>query len=266
MYDADAPSNKDRRHDDVARFYNFNWPPVASSNTMKQKVYRPSLNDVERISLGKGAHKRGTGSYYVPHRLNADERQLYNQAKEKNYLVIRGTAYRRRRKGSPVCNTFRQRCDALEQLCVVIEKDASNGDRIKIDFSTLRVRDDTHHVLQICNLLNDKYPGLMDNTTNYCTDAKQIEWEVLQNKAIWNVEPRLLIVEPVDRAVAKNIAQDVLKERFADIEVSTIQPCDESDCGAILVDQSLDDAEGASASESGMKNATEIDEIDWNDI
>eukprot|EP00956_Cyclotella_meneghiniana_P010234 scaffold14139_cov74-Cyclotella_meneghiniana.AAC.6 len=42
---------------------------------MKQKVFRPTLDDVERLSLGKGARKRGTGSRHIPHRLNQDERQ-----------------------------------------------------------------------------------------------------------------------------------------------------------------------------------------------
>lgn len=34
---------------------------------------RPTLDDVERISYGQGAKKRGTGSRQVPHRLNGDE-------------------------------------------------------------------------------------------------------------------------------------------------------------------------------------------------
>ena len=232
---------------------------ITSSITMKQKVFRPSLNDVDRISLGKGAQRRGTGSRYVPHRLNQDERQLYNHAKENNYLVVKGTAYRRRRKGSPLCNTFRQRCDALEQLCIVIEKYTS-GDRIKIDFSTLRVRDDAHQVSQICNLMNAKYPDLIDHTTNYCKDVN-IDWEALQNKSIWNIEPRLVNVEPVDRAVAKNIAEDVLNERFTDMVDDKMQREDQSGWSAIE-DDSSDDAEDA----SGSRIDDETDEIDWDDI
>ena len=34
---------------------------------------RPTLDDVERISYGQGAKRRGTGSRQVPHRLNGDE-------------------------------------------------------------------------------------------------------------------------------------------------------------------------------------------------
>ena len=44
---------------------------------------RPSLQDVENISRGDAAKRRGTGSRQVPHRLNADERKLYELAKQK---------------------------------------------------------------------------------------------------------------------------------------------------------------------------------------
>lgn len=44
---------------------------------------RPSLQDVENISRGDAAKSRGTGSRQVPHRLNAEERKLYDLAKQK---------------------------------------------------------------------------------------------------------------------------------------------------------------------------------------
>lgn len=44
---------------------------------------RPSLDDVERISKGNAAKARGTGSRRIPHRLNAEERQQYEIAKQK---------------------------------------------------------------------------------------------------------------------------------------------------------------------------------------
>ena len=44
---------------------------------------RPSLDDVERISKGDAAKARGTGSRRIPHRLNAEERQQYDIAKQK---------------------------------------------------------------------------------------------------------------------------------------------------------------------------------------
>jgi len=38
---------------------------------------RPSVSDVERISKGQRARKRGTGSRSVPHRLNAAEQKEF---------------------------------------------------------------------------------------------------------------------------------------------------------------------------------------------
>lgn len=77
------------------------------SQELRSKAdFRPSLDDVERISKGEaqtvavlsrlhaqniccthpagdGAKRRGTGSRQVPHRLNADERKQYDLAKQK---------------------------------------------------------------------------------------------------------------------------------------------------------------------------------------
>ena len=41
------------------------------------------MQDVESIGRGNAAKQRGTGSRRVPHRLNADERKLYELAKQK---------------------------------------------------------------------------------------------------------------------------------------------------------------------------------------
>ncbi|CAM9607161.1 unnamed protein product, partial [Heterosigma akashiwo] len=83
---------------------------------------RPSLDDVERISKGQGAKKRGTGSRAVPHRLNEAERKEWDLAKRRGYLQLRGTGYRRERGDSPLANIYRQWCDAMVRPCVVIER------------------------------------------------------------------------------------------------------------------------------------------------
>lgn len=85
--------------------------------THSRKVFRANLDDVENLSYGRGAKKqRGTGSRFTCHRLNRDERRIFDQAKRDGYVTVRGTGYRKNRKGSPVVNTFRQRCDALAQI------------------------------------------------------------------------------------------------------------------------------------------------------
>ena len=214
---------------------------------MKAKVFRPTLDDVENLSYGNRArNKRGTGSKYVCHRLNQTERTLYTLAKRHGYLSIRGTGYRKNRKGSPVCNTFRQRCDALECLCIMIEKrtttgasksgtsksntsNTSNtsdgGDRLVIDFSTLRVKDDTLFVKKIVNVIQMKYPQF-NNDDIHSDDNKEkttftiqdhcrncsIRWEDVKKNPIWGVEERLLVIHCDDRDVLKNVAVDILKE------------------------------------------------------
>lgn len=42
---------------------------------------RPDVGDVERLSRGEPAKRRGTGSREVPHRLNAAERASWETAK-----------------------------------------------------------------------------------------------------------------------------------------------------------------------------------------
>ena len=79
------------------------------SSSSSTKVFRPHLDDVERLSYGKGAKRqRGTGSRYVCHRLNRDERQIYDNAKLSQILMTKGNGYRKSRKGSPLSNIWRQ--------------------------------------------------------------------------------------------------------------------------------------------------------------
>ncbi len=54
------------------------------------KVWRPLLDDVDRIARGDAARVRGTGSRDVPHRLNQEERKLYDAAKRKACTVVDG--------------------------------------------------------------------------------------------------------------------------------------------------------------------------------
>lgn len=41
------------------------------------------MDDVDRLSKGGAAKRRGTGSFHIPHRLNSDERPVYEAAKKK---------------------------------------------------------------------------------------------------------------------------------------------------------------------------------------
>lgn len=61
------------------------------------------------------------------------------------FLAVRGTGFRRGRKGWPINNSFRQWCDGKEWPCCVIEQDLTgNGnDVIVVDLATLRQLDTT---------------------------------------------------------------------------------------------------------------------------
>jgi hypothetical protein len=69
--------------------------------------WRPTLDDVDRISWGKPAKKKCTGSRGVPHRLNEDERKLYDFARQKGFLEVPGSGWRKERRGAPLLNTYR---------------------------------------------------------------------------------------------------------------------------------------------------------------
>ncbi len=69
--------------------------------------WRPTLDDVDRISWGKPAKKKSTGSRGVPHRLNEDERKLYDFARQKGFLEVPGSGWRKERRGAPLLNTYR---------------------------------------------------------------------------------------------------------------------------------------------------------------
>jgi hypothetical protein len=224
--------------------------------THSRKVFRANLDDVENLSYGRGAKKqRGAGSRFTCHRLNQDERRIFDQAKRDGFLTVRGTGYRKNRKGSPVGNTFRQRCDALAQICVVVEK-RSDSDKVVIDFSTLRVWDDSKLVSFLLDtIFQSKHPefyealiakdhnvvnnsqGGSSNTENENgknddndasssvfvenTTPRPLHWESVKTKPIWGVDERLLAVT-CDREVAKSIAMDVVKAsnstRFAGLQ------------------------------------------------
>jgi len=205
------------------------------------------------------------GSYNICHRLNQDERQLYNQAKSNNYLITKGTAYRRRRKGSPVANTYRQRCDALNQVCIIIEKH-SGYDKMKIDVSTLRLQDDTDCILQIWNMINEKYPELIECTTNECIGIPKVDECVLKTKAIWNIDPRCIVIEISDRTIAKSIAEDVLKEKFTYID--NVKRDNNESTGYCDVDIPLDtESDVVHKEDTNTKgDVATLDEIDWDDI
>ena len=101
-------------------------------------VWRPDINDVERISWGKPAKKKGTGSRGVPHRLNLDERFLFDNARKKGFLETEGSGWRSQRREAPLLNTYRSLCDARGQVSIVLHKCSTGMDELVCDLSPLR--------------------------------------------------------------------------------------------------------------------------------
>lgn len=117
----------------------------------RQDCWRPDIRDVERISWGQPAKKKGTGSRGIPHRLNDDERQSFDRARRDGYLQVIGSAYRSQRRDAPLLNTYRSLMDARGRPMIVLHKlppppgtndDNQHFDRIDVDLSPLRLPDD----------------------------------------------------------------------------------------------------------------------------
>ena len=117
---------------------------------MEENVWRPTINDVERISWGKPAKKKGTGSRGVPHRLNLDERFLFDNARKKGFLEIEGSGWRSQRREAPLLNTYRSLCDARGQASIVLHKGNTGIDELVVDISPLRNPEIFHEVAEVC--------------------------------------------------------------------------------------------------------------------
>ena len=108
-----------------------------------QDCWRPDVRDVERISFGQPAKKKGTGSRGIPHRLNEDERRSFDQARRQGFLQVTGTAWRSQRRDAPLLNTYRSLSDARGKPAIVLHKlsPTSSGDhedKLVVDLSPLR--------------------------------------------------------------------------------------------------------------------------------
>ncbi len=108
-----------------------------------QDCWRPDVRDVERISFGQPAKKKGTGSRGIPHRLNEDERRSFDQARRQGFLQVTGSAWRSQRRDAPLLNTYRSLSDARGKPAIVLHKlsPTSSGDhedKLVVDLSPLR--------------------------------------------------------------------------------------------------------------------------------
>eukprot|EP01038_Epipyxis_sp_PR26KG_P010914 gene10914-14652_t len=168
---------------------------------------RPSIDDIERISYGQAAKRRGVGSRGVPHRLNSDERIQFDLAKKKHFLTLRGSGYRKERADSPLANIYRNYCDAIAIPCISIACGlAGTYDEIVIDFSPLRrkaTQDEVKASYQIFNqfstILN------ISDETNFA--AQGWNEDILLTEPIWRIPVYSMRITVNSRSDSKKIAQ-----------------------------------------------------------
>ena len=158
---------------------------------------RPTLADVERLSRGEAATRRGIGSRQVPHRLNADERTAYALAVKRGFAVVTGRGMRRERKGSPLLNTLRQRADALGLPMVWVERhDARAGvddDAVCVDLSPVRCADvdELHEWSERC-LVAARAAGGVSALDQVSSRVVQNTEDELAAWPIWALQPCIL--------------------------------------------------------------------------
>lgn len=191
---------------------------------------RPSLDDVERISRGQAAKKRGVGSRAVPHRLNEAERKEWDLAKQRRYLMLRGTGWRKERGDSPLANIWRNYCDAANIPAINIVRSigdssgsggrATNGtssmeDHVVVDLSPLRSADLAAVAAQC--MAEARAPQFAASLTALADDSSFAAqgWEAeavekaLAEDAIWRIPTAAVRASFSDRAHAKKYAEAV---------------------------------------------------------
>ena len=126
---------KDKADETINEHPQFIW----SARTIS--CWRPTMSDVILISWGKPARQKGTGSRGVPHRLNSEERAVFDRSRLRGYLEVLGSGWRSTRRDSPLINSWRSWCDARGRVCLILHKGNGNpieGDDIVVDLSPLR--------------------------------------------------------------------------------------------------------------------------------
>ena len=214
------------------------WSLFKGRTETKGTFWRPDKQDVERISWGKPAKKKGTGSRGVPHRLNQEERFLFDQARVKGFLEVAGSAWRAERRGAPLLNTYRSWCDACAHVSITLHKgNTGQDDAVVVDISPLRLEtpEQFQTVATVC--LEQRTGGVLEaqglvissdddeeeTSTSEFTDANdndhndnETESEALlldkdawETRPIYQLPPYCIVWENLQRAEAKALAKDI---------------------------------------------------------
>lgn len=183
----------------------------------RMDCWRPTINDVERISWGKPAKKKGTGSRGIPHRLNEEERLLFDQARRKGFLEVAGSGWRSQRREAPLLNSYRSLCDARGQANVVLHKGNTGSDELVIDLSPLRNPETFDEIAKKClglcaggeiisQIGKEESEERSDDESN--EDAEEVSpWET---RPVYSLPPHCITWElprPEAKALGKRMAE-----------------------------------------------------------
>jgi hypothetical protein len=179
----------------------------------KSSSVRPTIDDIERISKGQAAKRRGTGSRAVPHRLNNLERKEWDLAKKRRFLQLRGSGWRRERGDSPLANVYRNYCDAVAIPCISVRRaignDAPLVDEVIIDFSPLRTLR-TREMADSC-IEEAKAFASVVGVDDFSDVVGKLGWEgiddMLERDAIWRIPAYSVSVGFTVRSEGKRFAE-----------------------------------------------------------
>lgn len=188
------------------------WRLYSSSTiewSARTDCWRPEVNDVERISWGKPAKKKGTGSRGVPHRLTEDERKLFDLARTKGFLEVAGSGWRSQRRDSPLVNSYRSLCDARAQVCIVLNKGQTGMDHVSLDLSPLRTPGSFHDVAKKCLAEFPSAKGsLVREGEDDATEPSEGEDAQWKDRPIYQL-PSFCVVWELPRSEAKSVGKSL---------------------------------------------------------
>ena len=170
--------------------------------------------NILRISYGQAARRRGVGSRAVPHRLNAAERKEWDLAKERRYLQLRGTGWRKERGDSPLANIYRNYCDAVAVPCISIRRGVQSGqllyDELIVDFSPMRTFNSSIFAGECVRIMNQGSSLIsIDDSTDISDLGWSITKDVLDNEVIWRLPYYGLSGRYSDRKDCKTVAEAI---------------------------------------------------------
>lgn len=185
-----------------------------------QGKWRPSKDDVDRISHGQAAKVRGTGSRTVPHRLTTEEHAEFKRAKARGFLEMGGGVSRSRsqrttrfvygRTGSALWNIYRNWCDALAVPVICIHKGHSCvPDKFRIDVSPVRPDDPLGALRATIDAAATL--GITLQVDAGDIDEERIDPTAAQQTLPIHKVPELTTSADVPRSVGKTIAKELSK-------------------------------------------------------